>query len=68
MAAVRWVKTLLMIIASQRMTLLSSRYYNWTLAAPLILCMQAFQKNMPKVPCFYCYSNVPAHLAGFLKQ
>lgn len=27
----------------------SSRYYNWTLAAPLILCMQAFQKNLPKV-------------------
>uniref|UniRef100_A0A674PIY7 phosphatidate phosphatase n=1 Tax=Takifugu rubripes TaxID=31033 RepID=A0A674PIY7_TAKRU len=28
--------------------LCSSRYYNWTLAAPLILCMQAFQKNLPK--------------------
>jgi len=28
---------------------LFSRYYNWTLAAPLILCMQAFQKNLPKV-------------------
>ncbi|XP_049605523.1 phosphatidate phosphatase LPIN2-like isoform X5 [Syngnathus scovelli] len=24
------------------------RYYNWTLAAPLILSMQAFQKNLPK--------------------
>ncbi|XP_075903556.1 phosphatidate phosphatase LPIN2-like isoform X2 [Nelusetta ayraudi] len=27
---------------------IGSRYYNWTLAAPLILCMQAFQKNIPK--------------------
>ncbi|XP_030254653.1 phosphatidate phosphatase LPIN2 isoform X2 [Sparus aurata] len=27
---------------------ISNRYYNWTLAAPLILCMQAFQKNLPK--------------------
>ncbi|XP_049605520.1 phosphatidate phosphatase LPIN2-like isoform X2 [Syngnathus scovelli] len=27
---------------------LSRRYYNWTLAAPLILSMQAFQKNLPK--------------------
>ncbi|XP_041718012.2 phosphatidate phosphatase LPIN2 [Coregonus clupeaformis] len=26
----------------------SNRYYNWTLAAPLILSMQAFQKNLPK--------------------
>uniref|UniRef100_A0A673ZBZ8 phosphatidate phosphatase n=1 Tax=Salmo trutta TaxID=8032 RepID=A0A673ZBZ8_SALTR len=25
-----------------------NRYYNWTLAAPLILSMQAFQKNLPK--------------------
>ncbi|GAA6106210.1 phosphatidate phosphatase LPIN2 isoform X2 [Tachysurus ichikawai] len=25
------------------------RYYNWTLAAPLILSMQAFQKTLPKV-------------------
>lgn len=25
------------------------RYYNWTLAAPLILSLQAFQKNLPKV-------------------
>uniref|UniRef100_A0A8C4HSH2 phosphatidate phosphatase n=1 Tax=Dicentrarchus labrax TaxID=13489 RepID=A0A8C4HSH2_DICLA len=24
------------------------KYYNWTLAAPLILSMQAFQKNLPK--------------------
>ncbi|XP_061661553.1 phosphatidate phosphatase LPIN2-like isoform X3 [Syngnathoides biaculeatus] len=24
------------------------RYYNWTLAAPLILSMQVFQKNLPK--------------------
>ena len=24
------------------------RYYNWTLAAPLILSLQAFQKNLPK--------------------
>lgn len=27
------------------------RYYNWTLAAPLILSLQAFQKNLPKVTC-----------------
>lgn len=27
------------------------RYYNWTLAAPLILSLQAFQKNLPKVFC-----------------
>ncbi|XP_047424585.1 phosphatidate phosphatase LPIN2-like isoform X2 [Mugil cephalus] len=27
---------------------IANRYYNWTLAAPLILCMQAFQKNLPK--------------------
>uniref|UniRef100_M3ZIY7 phosphatidate phosphatase n=1 Tax=Xiphophorus maculatus TaxID=8083 RepID=M3ZIY7_XIPMA len=27
---------------------IGNRYYNWTLAAPLILCMQAFQKNLPK--------------------
>uniref|UniRef100_A0A8C7GA61 phosphatidate phosphatase n=1 Tax=Oncorhynchus kisutch TaxID=8019 RepID=A0A8C7GA61_ONCKI len=27
---------------------ISNRYYNWTLAAPLILSMQAFQKNLPK--------------------
>lgn len=26
------------------------RYYNWTLAAPVILSMQAFQKKLPKVP------------------
>ncbi|XP_054893703.1 phosphatidate phosphatase LPIN2-like isoform X2 [Poeciliopsis prolifica] len=28
---------------------IGNRYYNWTLAAPLILCMQAFQKNLPKM-------------------
>uniref|UniRef100_A0A4W6CDR3 phosphatidate phosphatase n=1 Tax=Lates calcarifer TaxID=8187 RepID=A0A4W6CDR3_LATCA len=28
---------------------IANRYYNWTLAAPLILSMQAFQKNLPKV-------------------
>ncbi|KAJ3611590.1 hypothetical protein NHX12_021605 [Muraenolepis orangiensis] len=27
---------------------IGSRFYNWTLAAPLILCMQAFQQNLPK--------------------
>lgn len=29
------------------------RYYNWTLAAPLILSLQAFQKNLPKVTGFF---------------
>lgn len=29
------------------------RYYNWTLAAPLILSLQAFQKNLPKVTVFF---------------
>ncbi|MEQ2199433.1 hypothetical protein XENOCAPTIV_027414 [Xenoophorus captivus] len=28
---------------------IGNRYYNWTLAAPLILSMQAFQKNLPKL-------------------
>ncbi|XP_072307107.1 phosphatidate phosphatase LPIN2-like isoform X2 [Eucyclogobius newberryi] len=27
---------------------IANRYYNWTLAAPLILSMTAFQKNLPK--------------------
>ncbi|XP_034069850.1 phosphatidate phosphatase LPIN2-like isoform X1 [Gymnodraco acuticeps] len=27
---------------------IGNRYYNWTLAAPLILSMQAFQKSLPK--------------------
>ncbi|KAM8881051.1 phosphatidate phosphatase LPIN2-like isoform 1-T2 [Synchiropus picturatus] len=27
---------------------ISNQYYNWTLAAPLILSMQAFQKKLPK--------------------
>ncbi|KAK2886594.1 phosphatidate phosphatase LPIN2-like isoform X2 [Channa argus] len=27
---------------------IANRYYNWTLAAPLILSMQAFMKNLPK--------------------
>ncbi|XP_053089206.1 phosphatidate phosphatase LPIN2 isoform X2 [Pangasianodon hypophthalmus] len=27
---------------------IDNRYYNWTLAAPLILSMQAFQKTLPK--------------------
>uniref|UniRef100_A0A3Q3LF62 phosphatidate phosphatase n=1 Tax=Mastacembelus armatus TaxID=205130 RepID=A0A3Q3LF62_9TELE len=27
---------------------IANRYYNWTLAAPFILSMQAFQKNLPK--------------------
>lgn len=27
---------------------IANRYYNWTLAAPLILSMLAFQKNLPK--------------------
>ncbi|KAM4551316.1 phosphatidate phosphatase LPIN2 isoform 2-T2 [Odontesthes bonariensis] len=27
---------------------IGNRYYNWTLAAPLILSLQAFQKNLPK--------------------
>lgn len=25
------------------------RYYNWAVAAPMILSMAAFQKNLPKV-------------------
>lgn len=29
------------------------RYYNWTLAAPLILSLQAFQKNLPKVTVIF---------------
>uniref|UniRef100_A0A8C9W2D9 phosphatidate phosphatase n=1 Tax=Scleropages formosus TaxID=113540 RepID=A0A8C9W2D9_SCLFO len=28
---------------------IGNRYYNWTLAAPLVLSLQAFQKNLPKV-------------------
>ncbi|XP_028667931.1 phosphatidate phosphatase LPIN3-like [Erpetoichthys calabaricus] len=27
---------------------ISSKYYNWAVAAPMILSMQAFQKNLPK--------------------
>ncbi|XP_066536586.1 phosphatidate phosphatase LPIN2 isoform X2 [Hoplias malabaricus] len=27
---------------------IGNRYYNWTLAAPIILSLQAFQKNLPK--------------------
>ncbi|XP_076840950.1 phosphatidate phosphatase LPIN2 isoform X2 [Brachyhypopomus gauderio] len=27
---------------------IANRYYNWTLAAPLILSLQVFQKNLPK--------------------
>ncbi|MBN3307446.1 phosphatidate phosphatase LPIN2 isoform X2 [Amia ocellicauda] len=27
---------------------IANRYYNWTLAAPMILSLQAFQKNLPK--------------------
>ncbi|XP_067835787.1 phosphatidate phosphatase LPIN2 [Heptranchias perlo] len=27
---------------------INNRYYNWTLAAPMILSMQAFQKSLPK--------------------
>ncbi|XP_068199797.1 phosphatidate phosphatase LPIN2-like isoform X2 [Antennarius striatus] len=27
---------------------IANRYYNWTLAAPLVLSMQVFQKNLPK--------------------
>ncbi|KAG9348001.1 hypothetical protein JZ751_004020 [Albula glossodonta] len=27
---------------------IANRYYNWTLAAPFILSLQAFQKNLPK--------------------
>ncbi|XP_048856841.1 phosphatidate phosphatase LPIN2-like isoform X1 [Brienomyrus brachyistius] len=27
---------------------IGNRFYNWTLAAPLILSLQAFQKNLPK--------------------
>lgn len=26
-----------------------SRHYNWAVAAPMILSLQAFQKNLPKV-------------------
>uniref|UniRef100_A0A673ZCM3 phosphatidate phosphatase n=1 Tax=Salmo trutta TaxID=8032 RepID=A0A673ZCM3_SALTR len=36
---------------------ISNRYYNWTLAAPLILSMQAFQKNLPKVDHKLCIIN-----------
>uniref|UniRef100_A0A4W3J6E3 phosphatidate phosphatase n=1 Tax=Callorhinchus milii TaxID=7868 RepID=A0A4W3J6E3_CALMI len=27
---------------------INKKYYNWAVAAPMILCMQAFQKNLPK--------------------
>ncbi|KAK7881732.1 hypothetical protein WMY93_030141 [Mugilogobius chulae] len=37
------------IIDNQNLVVkIANRYYNWTLAAPLILSMQAFQKNLPK--------------------
>uniref|UniRef100_UPI00398EE47B phosphatidate phosphatase LPIN2-like n=1 Tax=Pristiophorus japonicus TaxID=55135 RepID=UPI00398EE47B len=27
---------------------INKKYYNWAVAAPMILCIQAFQKNLPK--------------------
>ncbi|KAM6163855.1 phosphatidate phosphatase LPIN3 [Rhynchocyon petersi] len=27
---------------------INEKYYNWAVAAPMILCLQAFQKNLPK--------------------
>uniref|UniRef100_A0A8C2C2Q2 phosphatidate phosphatase n=1 Tax=Cyprinus carpio TaxID=7962 RepID=A0A8C2C2Q2_CYPCA len=37
------------IIDNQNLVVkIGNRYYNWTLAAPLILSLQAFQKNLPK--------------------
>ena len=29
--------------------LASSRYYNWAVAAPMVLSLQAFQRNIPEV-------------------
>lgn len=29
--------------------LVSSRYYNWAVAAPMVLSLQAFQRNIPEV-------------------
>lgn len=29
--------------------LASSRYYNWAVAAPMVLSLQAFQRNLPEV-------------------
>lgn len=42
------------------------RYYNWTLAAPLILSLQAFQKNLPKVigGIFLCCVTYSCSLNG----
>ncbi|KAG5285378.1 hypothetical protein AALO_G00002710 [Alosa alosa] len=37
------------IIDNQNLVVkIANRYYNWTLAAPLILSLQAFQKTLPK--------------------
>lgn len=30
-------------------------YYNWAVAAPMVLSMTAFQKNLPKVLFAVCY-------------
>lgn len=30
-----------------------NRYYNWALAAPMILSLQVFQKSLPKVNEMY---------------
>lgn len=30
-------------------SLASSRYYNWAVAAPMVLSLQAFQRNIPEV-------------------
>ncbi|XP_037535151.1 phosphatidate phosphatase LPIN2 [Nematolebias whitei] len=35
---------------------INSNYYNWAVAAPMILSMSAFQKNLPKV--FYSFKNM----------
>lgn len=32
-------------------------YYNWAVAAPMVLSMTAFQKNLPKVFLFYIPYN-----------
>lgn len=42
----RYIINLLSILS---LNVCGFRYYNWTLAAPLILSLQAFQKNLPKV-------------------
>lgn len=35
-----------------------NRYYNWALAAPMILSLQVFQKSLPKVNETYTSSKI----------